>query len=168
MSGKTNKLIIQEGKKDYGEEAAEETKKISQGDDEFDGGDDEFEEACAEEIAFDRARAEESTARECSQKARSMAGYANRTANNPKEEEEEENPEGNCKQPATNPIGGKSQLGKRKRGEGTLGKGGEPGRVCNGTSKLTRRGGRIRTCGRKSQTAGKEPCRGKSRPGKRK
>ena len=36
---KTNKLIIQEGKKDYGEEAAEDTKKTSQGNDEFDGGD---------------------------------------------------------------------------------------------------------------------------------
>ena len=32
---KTNKLIIQEGKKDYGEEAAEETKETIQGDDEF-------------------------------------------------------------------------------------------------------------------------------------
>ena len=39
MSVKTNKLIIQEGKKDYVEEAAEETKETSQGDDEFDGGD---------------------------------------------------------------------------------------------------------------------------------
>ena len=40
---KTNKLIIQEGKRDYGEEAAKETKETSQGDDEFDGGDEEFE-----------------------------------------------------------------------------------------------------------------------------
>ena len=39
MSAKTNKLNIQEGKKDYVEEAAEETKETSQGDDEFDGGD---------------------------------------------------------------------------------------------------------------------------------
>ena len=63
MSGKTNKLISQEGKKDYGEEAAEEIKETSNGDDEFDGGDDEFEEAHAEEIVFDRAHAEESAAR---------------------------------------------------------------------------------------------------------
>ena len=47
MSAKTNKLTIQEGKKDYGEEAAEETKKISQGDDEFDRGDEEFKAARA-------------------------------------------------------------------------------------------------------------------------
>ena len=47
MSEKTNKLISQEGKKDYGEEAAENTKETLQGDDEFDGGDEEFEEACA-------------------------------------------------------------------------------------------------------------------------
>ena len=49
MSAKTKKLIIQKGKNKYGEEAAEETK-----DDEFDGGDEESEEACAEEIALDR------------------------------------------------------------------------------------------------------------------
>ena len=35
-----------------------------------------------------------------------MAGYATGTANDPKEDKEEENTEGNCKQPATNPIGG--------------------------------------------------------------
>ena len=44
MSGKTNKLISQEGKKDYGEESAEDTKETSQGDDEFDGGGDKLEE----------------------------------------------------------------------------------------------------------------------------
>ena len=38
-------------------------------------------------------------------KARSMDGYKTRTANDPEEEEEEENLEGNHKQPATNPIG---------------------------------------------------------------
>ena len=83
MSVKTNMLIIQEVKKDYVEEAAEETKETSQGNDEFDGGDKEFEEAHAGEIAFDRARAEERTARARSQKARSMAGYKIGTANNP-------------------------------------------------------------------------------------
>ena len=39
MSAKTNKLIIQESKKDYGEEAAEETKETSQEDNKFDRGD---------------------------------------------------------------------------------------------------------------------------------
>ena len=36
-------LISQEGKKDYREEAVEETKALSQGDNEFDGADNEFE-----------------------------------------------------------------------------------------------------------------------------
>ena len=63
MIEKTNKLIIQEGKKDYGKEAAEETREKSQSDDEFDGGVEEFEKARAEEIAFNRAGAEESAAR---------------------------------------------------------------------------------------------------------
>ena len=49
------KLIIQEGKKDYGEESAEETKETIQGNDEFDGEDEEFEAAHAEEITFNRA-----------------------------------------------------------------------------------------------------------------
>ena len=34
-----------------------------------------------------------------------MAGYALGTSKDPEDEEEEENTEGNCKQPATNPIG---------------------------------------------------------------
>ena len=106
MSAKTNKLIIQEGKKDYSKEAAEETKETSQGDDEFDWGDEESVEARAEEIAFDRARAEDITARARSHKARIMTGYKTGKATNPKEEEEEEILEGNRKQPATNPIGG--------------------------------------------------------------
>ena len=63
MSAKTNKLTIQEGKKDYGEEAAEETKETLQGDDKFNGGDEEFEAACAEDIAFDSTCEEESAAR---------------------------------------------------------------------------------------------------------
>ena len=37
MSAKTNKLVSQESKKAYGEESAEETKEISQGDGESDG-----------------------------------------------------------------------------------------------------------------------------------
>ena len=63
MSGKTNKIISQEGKKDYGEETAEETKALSQGDKKFDGADEKFEESRAEENAFDRVRVEESVAR---------------------------------------------------------------------------------------------------------
>ena len=63
MSGKTNKLISRESRKDYGEEATEETKALSQGDDEFDGADNQFEEACAKENAFDTAREEESATR---------------------------------------------------------------------------------------------------------
>ena len=43
MSAKTNKLTIQEGKKEYGEEAAEETKETLQVDEKFDGGEEEFE-----------------------------------------------------------------------------------------------------------------------------
>ena len=39
MSAKMNKLISQEGKKDYGTELAEETRETSQGDDELVGGD---------------------------------------------------------------------------------------------------------------------------------
>ena len=106
MNEKTNKLISQKGKKEYVEETAEDTKEISQGNNEFDGGDDEFEEARAEEIAFNRAHAEESATRACSHKAGSMVGYKTGTENDPMEEEEEENQEGNHKQLATNPIGG--------------------------------------------------------------
>ena len=58
MSGKTNKLIIQEISKDYGEEAAEGTKVLSQGDDKFDGADEEFEEARVEENVFNAEHAE--------------------------------------------------------------------------------------------------------------
>ena len=39
MSAKTNKLIIKERRKDYSQEAAEDTKEMLQGDDEFDRGD---------------------------------------------------------------------------------------------------------------------------------
>ena len=88
MSGKGDKLISQESRKDYGEEAAEVTKALSQGDEEFDGVDDEFEEACAEDNVFDAARAEESATTARSQRAGNMAGYATGTANDPKEEEE--------------------------------------------------------------------------------
>ena len=86
MSAKTNKLIIQEGNKDYSEKGAEETKKTSQGEDEFGGEDEEFEEARAEEIAFYRAHAENSAARVRLQKARNMDGYKTGTENDPEEE----------------------------------------------------------------------------------
>ena len=76
-----NKLISQEGKREYGEEAAEETKETSH-------GNDEFEEARTEEIVFDRARAYESAERARSQKARSMNVYKTGTENDPEEEEE--------------------------------------------------------------------------------
>ena len=79
MSRKTNKLISKEGKKDYSEEAAEETIEMSQGGDEFDGADKEFEEARAEDIAFYRAHAEESTTRACSQRVMNMARYVTGT-----------------------------------------------------------------------------------------
>ena len=87
MSRETNKLVSQESRKDYCEESAEETKSLSQGDEKFDGADEEFEESRAEENAFDVARAEESTARARSQRARNMVGYATGTANEPEEEE---------------------------------------------------------------------------------
>ena len=106
MSAKKNKLISQEGKKDYSEEEAEDIKEISQGDNEFILGDKEFKEARAEEIAFDRARVEENASMELSNKAWSMAGYKTRTVIYLEEEEEEENSEGNREHPETNPIGG--------------------------------------------------------------
>ena len=43
MSGKGNKLISQEIRKDYGKEAAEGTKALSQGNNEFNKTDNEFE-----------------------------------------------------------------------------------------------------------------------------
>ena len=58
-----------------------------------------------------------------------MAGYKTGTENDPEKKEEEENSEGNHKQPATNPIGGSRGWEKVNRGEVTLGKKGEPGRV---------------------------------------
>ena len=86
MSAKTNKLIIQEVNKDYSEKGAEETKETSQGKDEFGGEGEELEEARAEEITFDRSRAEERAARSLSHKARIMDGYMTGTENNPEEE----------------------------------------------------------------------------------
>ena len=85
MSGKRNKLISQEIRKDYGKEAAEGTKALSKGNDEFNEMEDKFEEARAEENAFNTARADKSTARAHLQRAGDMAGYATGTANKPEE-----------------------------------------------------------------------------------
>ena len=48
----------QESREYYGNKAAEGATEISQGDDEFDGADDKFEEARVEENMFDAARTE--------------------------------------------------------------------------------------------------------------
>ena len=56
MRSKTNNLMNQDTREDYDDKAAEGATAISQGDNEFDGADDEFEESRAEENAFDAAR----------------------------------------------------------------------------------------------------------------
>ena len=53
-----------------------------------------------------------------------MAGYATGALYEPKEEEEEENADGKSQAAGDEPYGGKSRLGKRKRCEGPLRKGG--------------------------------------------
>ena len=53
---------------------------LSQGNGKFEGANDEFEEACAEENAFDAARAEESALMAHSQREREITGYATGTA----------------------------------------------------------------------------------------
>ena len=88
MVGKTKKMINQESREDYGNKGAEGATALPQGDGKFDGADEKFEEARAEENAFDAGRAEESTARSHLQRAGNMAGCATVTANDPKEEEE--------------------------------------------------------------------------------
>ena len=88
MSGNKNKLIKQEIREDYVDKAVEGATALLQGDKEFEGADDEFEEACVEENAFNAARAEYSAERASSQRAGNMAGYATETANRPTEEEE--------------------------------------------------------------------------------
>ena len=51
MSGKTNRLVNQEGRESYGNKAAEGATAISQGNDKSVGADNEFESACTEESA---------------------------------------------------------------------------------------------------------------------
>ena len=85
MSGKTKKLMNQEIREDYGDEATEGTTSILQGNDEFNGADGEFEEECAEENAFNAERAEERAARERSQRVGNLGRYAMGTENDPEE-----------------------------------------------------------------------------------
>ena len=77
MSGETNRLVNQEGRDSYDDEAAEGATEISQGDDKFVRADGEF-------VA---SRTEESAVRARSQRAGNIAGQANDTANERKEEE---------------------------------------------------------------------------------
>ena len=90
-----NRLVTQERRESYGDEAAEGATAILQGDNEFDGVYNEFEAARAEENAFDAARSEESTARARSQRAGKMYGHTTGTANKREEDEEEGNAAGN-------------------------------------------------------------------------
>ena len=99
MSGKTNKLVNQEGRERYGGEAAEGATSISQGGKEFVGSDDEFEAARTEENTPNEARAEESAARARSQRAGNLARHATGTANERDEDEAEGNTAGNRRQP---------------------------------------------------------------------
>ena len=61
---------------------------LSQGSEEFDGVDDEFEEACAEEKVFGAARAEEIVSRASLKRAGNMENYVTGTANKPNKEGE--------------------------------------------------------------------------------
>ena len=84
MSGKTKKLMNQDSREDYGDEAAKGATAIFQGNNEFDRADDEFDRACAEENAFNAARVEESASRARSRRAGNLARYAAGTENEPK------------------------------------------------------------------------------------
>ena len=106
MSRKANKLISQERREDYGEEATEGATVLLQGNEEPDGVNDKLEEACAEENAFDASPSEESAARARSHGVGNLDGHATGTANEIKEEKEEDNTAGNRKQPARNPVRG--------------------------------------------------------------
>ena len=135
MIGKINNLISQEDIKEYGKEAAEETKALVRGGNEFDGADDEFEEACAEENAFDAACAAESAARARLKRAKNMAGYVTLTANNPKEKGEEENTEGNRKQPAKKHVGGSHSWAKESAARARSQRVGNLARYATGIAK---------------------------------
>ena len=66
------------------------------------------------------------------------------------------------------PCWGESRLGIREHSKGTLTEGVEPGQVYDGNGEQPQGVWRRGKCVRESQAAGKEPCRGKSRLGKRK
>ena len=86
MSRGKNKLINQESKEDYSDKAVEVATSLFQGEKHFDGAEDEFEQARAEESVFNVVHAEESVARARLQRAGNMAGCATGTANEPEEE----------------------------------------------------------------------------------
>ena len=104
MSGKTQKLVKQEGRESYGNEAEEGATEISQGSEEFVGADGEFEAACAEENSFNAARKEESAARSRSQRVGNLARHATGTAKKRDEDKAEGNTVGNCTQLEKNHV----------------------------------------------------------------
>ena len=79
---------------------------ISQGDEEFNGADDEFEAARAEDNAFNAERVEDSAERARSQRVGNLDGHVTGTTNERKEDKSEGNAAGNCTQLARNPVGG--------------------------------------------------------------
>ena len=87
MGDKMNRLVNQEIRKSYGDEAAEGATVILQGNHEFVGMDDEFEAARAEENAFNAARAQESAEKARSQRAGNLEVNMTGTANKRKEDE---------------------------------------------------------------------------------
>ena len=75
MCGKTNILVNQESRESYGNKAAEVATVILKGENEFDGADDKFEEACAEKNMFDTSHAKESATRAHSQREGNLARH---------------------------------------------------------------------------------------------
>ena len=104
MSGKTKKLVNQEGRERYGNESVEGATSISQGSKEFVGADDEFEAAREEEKTLNAAHTEESAARARSQRAGNLAGHVPGTENGRDEEKVEGDTAGNRRQPEKNPV----------------------------------------------------------------
>ena len=78
----------QDIRENYDNEAVEGAAAILQGDDEFYGADNKFEESRAEENAFNAIRTEESAARERLQRAGNLSGHATGTENKPEEDKE--------------------------------------------------------------------------------
>ena len=94
MGGKTNRLVNQEGRESYGDEADECATAIFQGNKEFVGAEEEFE----------AARTEESAARACSQRAGNLAGNTTGTAKEREEDKSEDNEARNRTHPTRNPV----------------------------------------------------------------